>query len=68
LYKNGKEYGSGRIYYIEGYIEDNYTFLDLSNSVSDIINEGISTDMRVIFERVNIIIKLINDFQSFIRH
>jgi hypothetical protein len=63
LFKNGKEYGSGRMYYPKGYIQDNYTLLDPSNSVSDIIiNEEMSDDMRVIFERENTIIKLINDF------
>jgi hypothetical protein len=63
LYENDKEYGSGRIYHLNGCIQDNYTLLDPSNSVSDIIiNEGISADVRVIFERENMILKLINDF------
>jgi hypothetical protein len=51
------------MYYVDGYIQDNCTLFDPSNSVFDItINEEISIDMRVIFERVNNIIKLINDF------
>jgi hypothetical protein len=63
LYRNGKDYGSGRMYYPDGRIEDNYTLLHPSNSVSNItINEEISDDMRIIFERENIIIKLVNDF------
>jgi hypothetical protein len=64
LFKNGKEYGSGRMYYPDGRIEDNYTLLDPSNFVCDIIiNEGISADVRIIFERVNIIIKFVSDFR-----
>jgi hypothetical protein len=63
LFKNDKSHGSGRMYYPNGYVQDNYSLFDSSNYVSDItINEEISVDMRVIFERENIIIKLINDF------
>jgi hypothetical protein len=63
LYKNDEVYGSGKGFYSNGYIQDNYKLFDSSNSVSDIIiKKDISEDMRVIFERENIIIKLISDF------
>jgi hypothetical protein len=63
LYKNDKPDGSGWMFFPEGGFKDNYTLLHPSNSVFDIIiNEGISDDMRVIFERENKIIKLINNF------
>jgi hypothetical protein len=63
LYKNGKAHGSGRMFYPDGLIQDNYTFLHPSNSVSDIIiNEEMSVELKIIFERENTIIKLISYF------
>jgi hypothetical protein len=63
FFKNDKECGGGRMYYPNGHIQDNPTILDLSNSVSDIIiKKDVSDDIKIIFGRENIIIKLVSDF------
>jgi hypothetical protein len=63
LFKNYKAHGSGKVFYGNGSVDHNYGPFDNSGSMCNkVIDEGISAKIRTIFERENIIIKLINNF------